>query len=81
MYQEFLEALRKDFDLSDCGELSWLLGCKVEQEPGKVRLHQEKYCNDILKRDHAGGKDRRSVSGWAVMMNGAMVCSALCSAR
>ena len=27
-----------------------LLGCKVEQEPGKVRLHQEKYCNDILKR-------------------------------
>ena len=50
MYQEFLEALRKDFDLSDCGELSWLLGCKVEQEAGKVRLHQEKYCTDILKR-------------------------------
>jgi hypothetical protein len=23
--------------------------------------------------DHAGGKDRRSVSGWAVMLNGAMV--------
>ena len=23
--------------------------------------------------DHAGGKDRRSISGWAVMLNGAMV--------
>ena len=50
MYRDFLEALRKDFDLSDCGDLSWLLGCKVEQRPGRVRLHQEKYCNDVLKR-------------------------------
>ena len=23
--------------------------------------------------DHAGGDDRRSVSGWAVMLNGAMI--------
>jgi hypothetical protein len=22
----------------------------VEQSPGRVRLHQEKYCNDVLKR-------------------------------
>ena len=50
MYQAFLEALRKDFELSNCGELDWLLGCKVEQEEGMVRLHQEKYCNDVLKR-------------------------------
>ena len=50
MYKTFLDALRKDFDLSDSGELTWLLGCKVEQSPGRVRLHQEKYCNDVLKR-------------------------------
>ena len=52
MYAAFLDALRQDFDLSDCGELSWLLGCKVEQDSkaGTVRLTQEKYCNDILKR-------------------------------
>jgi hypothetical protein len=50
MYMAFLDALSKDFDLSDSGELSWLLGCKVEQSPGKVRLHQEKYCNGVLKR-------------------------------
>ena len=52
MYQAFLDALRKDFDLSDCGELSWLLGCKVEQDltAGTVRLTQAKYCNDVLKR-------------------------------
>ena len=46
----FLKALSKDFDLSDSGELSWLLGCNVEQSPGKVRLHQEKYCNDVIWR-------------------------------
>ena len=30
----------------------WFLGCKVEQDipAGTVRLSQEKYCNDILKR-------------------------------
>ena len=52
MYAAFLDALRKDFELSDCGELSWLLGCKVEQDrqAGTVRLTQEKYCNDVLKR-------------------------------
>ena len=50
MYKTFLDALSKDFDLSDSGELTWLLGCKVEQSPGRVRLHQEKYCNDVLKR-------------------------------
>ena len=52
MYQSFMTALKKDFELSDCGELSWLLGCKVEQdrEAGTVRLTQEKYCNDVLKR-------------------------------
>ena len=33
MYKTFLDALRKDFDLSDSGELTWLLGCKVEQSP------------------------------------------------
>jgi hypothetical protein len=48
MYKTFLEALSKDFDLSDSGELTWLLGCKVEQSPGRVRLHQEKYCNDYF---------------------------------
>ena len=134
MYAAFLDALCKDFELSDCGELSWLLGCKVEQDRQTVtvRLTQEKYCNDVLKRfqmhdctpvstpceanmhlsdsdcpplhgityrrdatdaaaaamgkrvgpnqitasadaDHAGAKDRRSVSGYAIMLAGAMV--------
>merc|ERR1712167_558268 len=36
----------------DCGELQWLLGCKVEQDRvnGPVRLPQQKYCEDVLRR-------------------------------
>ena len=52
MYKEFIAAMSKDFDLSDSGELKWFLGGKVEQdcEKGIVRLSQEQYCNDVLKR-------------------------------
>jgi hypothetical protein len=52
MYKQFIEELQQEFDLSDSGKLQWFLGCKVEQDisAGTVRLSQEKYCNDILKR-------------------------------
>jgi len=52
MYKDFIAAMSKDFDLSDSGELKWFLGGKVEQdrEKGIVRLSQEQYCNDVLKR-------------------------------
>ena len=52
MYQQFLHELKADFELSDCGELQWLLGCKVEQDRvnGTVRLTQQKYCEDVLRR-------------------------------
>ena len=52
MYKEFIAAMSKDFDLSDSGELKWFLGGKVEQDrkKGIVRLSQEQYCNDVLKR-------------------------------
>jgi len=52
MYKEFIATMSKDFDLSDSGELKWFLGGKVKQdrENGMVRLSQEQYCNDVLKR-------------------------------
>jgi len=52
MYQQFLHELKADFELSDYGELQWLLGCKVEQDRvnGTVRLTQQKYCEDVLRR-------------------------------
>jgi len=52
MYKDFIAAMSKDFDLSDSGELKWFLGGKIEQdrEKGIVRLSQEQYCNDVLKR-------------------------------
>jgi hypothetical protein len=52
MYKQFIDELQQDFDLSDNGKLQWFLGCKVEQDisAGTVRLSQEKYCYDILRR-------------------------------
>ena len=43
---------RKASDHFDSGELKWFLGCKVEQDKvrGIVRLTQEQYRTDILKR-------------------------------
>jgi len=51
-YAEFLTKLGKDVELSDSGKLNWILGCKVEQnlKNGTVRMSQEKYCNNVLKR-------------------------------
>jgi len=52
MYKNFIDAMSKDFDLSDSREFKWFLGGKVEQdrEKGVVRLSQEQYCNNVLKR-------------------------------
>jgi len=52
MYKEFIADMSKDFDLSDSGELMWFLYGKVERDrkKGIVRLSQEQYCYDVLKR-------------------------------
>ena len=52
MYQQFLQELGADFELSASSQLKWFLGCKVEQnlKEGTVRLSQEKYCNNLLTR-------------------------------
>jgi len=44
--------MNKDFDLSDSGELKCFLDGKVEQDRNRdiVRLSQEQYYNDVLKR-------------------------------
>jgi len=52
MYKKVIDAMSKDFDLSDSGELMWFLGGKVEQhsEKGIVWMSQQQYCSDVLKR-------------------------------
>jgi len=51
-YADFLTKLGKDFEVSDSGKLIWFLGCKVEQDlqNGTMRMSQEKYCNDVIRR-------------------------------
>jgi hypothetical protein len=42
--------LSKRFKVTDIGETKWILGTKVERKDGTIKLHQEKYVNDILQR-------------------------------
>ena len=52
LYQEFLEALRAKYHLSDSGDLDWHLGMKVTQDPanGTIALDQSAYIDAVLKR-------------------------------
>jgi len=51
-YQKFMDELRTSFELSASSMLTWDLGYKVEKDliKGTVRMSQENYCNDVLKR-------------------------------
>jgi Reverse transcriptase (RNA-dependent DNA polymerase) len=46
------EALRKQYQMTDLSELSWILGLHVTHNHlvGEISLSQEKFCEDILKR-------------------------------
>lgn len=49
-YQEFLEELKRKYEISDLGDLDWSLGINVHQQNGQVKINQEKYINDMLSK-------------------------------
>eukprot|EP00961_Rhodomonas_salina_P199469 2690437-Rhodomonas_salina.1 len=52
-YQIFINVLSKRFELSaDAAEVSWYLGVSITRdwEKGTLKLSQEQYINDLLKR-------------------------------
>eukprot|EP00961_Rhodomonas_salina_P294048 3934228-Rhodomonas_salina.1 len=52
-YQKFINALSQRFELSaDANEVSWYLGVSITRdwERGTMKLSQEQYVNDLLKR-------------------------------
>jgi len=51
---EFKECLHQYFDITDLGDLSWLLGLKVKRNQSKhtITLSQHAYINTILKCFH-----------------------------
>src|ERR1700761_867554 len=42
--------MAKRFKIVDIGRIKWLLGAEIIQEDGRVRINQEKYAKDVLKR-------------------------------
>ena len=48
--KEFEQVMKKKFEMSAMGELSFFLGLQVEQKKDGILIHQSKYVNDILSR-------------------------------
>ena len=50
-YNEFMDALSSEWDVTDEGPMEDLLGIEVEyNEDGSIKLHQRKYIESIVKR-------------------------------
>ena len=46
----FEEKVMKVFRVSDCCELSWFLGMKIDKNDGSISISQEKYITDLLEK-------------------------------
>ncbi|BAH94158.1 Os08g0201900 [Oryza sativa Japonica Group] len=47
---DFAETMRREFEMSMMGELSYFLGLQIKQTPQGTFVHQTKYTNDLLRR-------------------------------
>ena len=50
MTQEFVELMRREFEMSMMGELSFFFGLQIKQTLTGTLIHQQKYVNELLKR-------------------------------
>lgn len=48
--EEFKDKMKKIFEMTDLGEMSYFLGIEVKQMKHEVFIHQKKYVKEILKR-------------------------------
>nr|AAU10766.1 putative polyprotein [Oryza sativa Japonica Group] len=46
---DFAEIMRREFEMSMMGELSYILGLQIKQTPQGTFVHQTKYTNDLLR--------------------------------
>nr|AAL93059.1 putative polyprotein [Oryza sativa Japonica Group]ABF96862.1 retrotransposon protein, putative, unclassified [Oryza sativa Japonica Group] len=47
---DFAEIMRREFEMSMMGELSYFLGLQIKQTPQGTFVHQTKYMKDLLRR-------------------------------
>ena len=50
MFEEFKQAMTKEFKVTDIGLMSYYLGIKVKQEAGGTFFSQEGYARKVLKK-------------------------------
>ena len=46
----FSNIMTNEFEMSHMGELNFFLGLQIKQLENGIFIHQEKYCNDLLRR-------------------------------
>ncbi|KAK9064959.1 hypothetical protein SSX86_016342 [Deinandra increscens subsp. villosa] len=57
---EFEDIMRKKFEMSDQGEMSFFLALQVKQDESGILIHQAKYVNEILEKYKM--QDSKSIS-------------------
>ena len=58
--QEFLEEMKKEFEMSMVGELNYFLGLQVKQWKDGIFISQEKYAKNLVKRFSLDSKKHAS---------------------
>lgn len=50
MFVEFKKSMKKEFDMSDLGKMSYFLGVEVIQNEEGIYICQRKYAREVLER-------------------------------
>ncbi|CAI5701243.1 unnamed protein product [Peronospora effusa] len=64
--QEMFERLDKNYGLKDQGLLNTYLGVQVEQTSDAIKIHQKKYCEEIIERFDFNQVAKKNVDLWKV---------------
>ncbi|KAJ8630620.1 hypothetical protein MRB53_023943 [Persea americana] len=50
MFEEFKHAMFKEFEMTDCGPMSFFLGIEVKQQQDGISISQKKYAKELLEK-------------------------------
>ena len=50
MFEEFKHAMFKEFEMTDCGLMSFFLGIEVKQQQDDISISQKKYAKELLEK-------------------------------
>ncbi len=48
--KSFINQISKKFKITDMGEIHWILGTAIETTPDNIKMHQERYILDMIKK-------------------------------